>query len=969
MSRAELTHSLHLVVDAAPSRGNDVVAFGPFRLIVTRRELTENNQLVRLGSRALEILMILIRHAGEVVSKDRLLAEVWPGAVIDEGTLRVQIATLRKTLGDGTAGRRYITNVPQRGYCFVAPLVSILSPGPELVALPPIQLPMNLAKQAALPTISLIGRDDVVDSVLALLSVRRFVTIVGPGGIGKTSVALAVAHSRQREATHGTYLVDLDKITNPASVPCAIASALGLPLMTTDPAHCIAAFLEDKHVLLLLDNCEHVVSMTAQIAEQLLAAAPAIRILATSREPLHARGEWVQRLAPLRLPDAAMPASASEAKRFSAIELFVERTVASLDGFTLSDADVPYVTKICRRLDGIPLAIELAARRVGLFGLRELAIMLDDKLSLSTQGHRTAFPRHKTMLAALDWSYELLTETEKASLCCLSVFSESFSLDSALKITGGVGIDIAEAIEAMASLVDKSLLLMQQDKLTVSYRLLNTTRTYASGRRHEFFSSAAIQRQYAALVVEMLTNANRELAGKSLTDWRQDHCRKIDDVRAALEWAFSAEGDPDVAVELLVASSSIWFHLLLLNDYLAWLGKAKTVASGGQRNSSQKAQLALAIGIALLYARGPIHETLRALSEGFDLASEMNNNAVQQRALWGLCSYHHLKGDYRQALHYANQLGESARHAGNQFADLTYHRIAAASSHLMGDHAAAREHIVKALAPHYVRRNMPQGSVYQVDHLSASLMQLARILWIQGYPDRAMRTIEEALAQAEKTNQVLSVIYVLLFGACPIALWAGEIDLAHEYVLKLEVCTTDKALPFCREWARKYAQALVLMVENSESVDPIPITPDFEEPPACDSLADMLATMDIRLVGERAIERANASENGWCAPEIFRAQGEQLLKRENCREAETETETEAQAQAEQLFVRSLALAKGQGANFWILRTSLSYAGLLSAQGKVQTARQVLGDALSKFSERRGVQALLEATDFLNRLSD
>jgi tetratricopeptide (TPR) repeat protein len=414
---------------------------------------------------------------------------------------------------------------------------------------------------------------------------------------------------------------------------------------------------------------------------------------------------------------------------------------------------------------------------------------------------------------------------------------------------------------------------------------------------------------------------------------------------------------------LLVASSSIWFHLLLLNDYLAWLDKAATVGSGGQRNAAQKAQLALAIGIALLYARGPIHETWRALSEGLDLASDMNNNAVQQRALWGLCSYHHLNGDYRQALDYANQLGESARHAGNQFAKLTYHRIAAASSHLMGDHTAAREHIVRALAPHYVRRNMPHGSVYQVDHLSASLMQLARILWIQGHPDQAMRTIEDALAQAEKTNQVLSVIYVLLFGACPIAFWAGEIDLAHEYVLKLEVCTTDKALPFCREWARKYSQTLMLMEESSESVDAIPIALDVEEPLVCDSLTDMLATMDIRFVGERAIDRANAGENGWCAPEIFRAQGERPLKRENRRAAETD------AQAEQLFTRSLALAKEQGANFWILRTSLSYAGLLAARGQIQTARQVLGDALARFSEGRGVQLLLEATAFLNRLHD
>ena len=390
------------------------VSFGPFRLDPEQQLLREGDTRVVLGSRAMEILIALVERAGELVSKEELIARVWPNTFVDETNLRVNVAGLRRALRDGQAGNRYIATDPGRGYRFVAP-ISVPQPGTAIAqpAAPRIDnLPGTLTR--------VIGREPIVAALSAQLPQRRFITLVGPGGIGKTTVAIAVARSLAASYRDGVTFLDLAPIGDAKLLSSALATVLGLAIPSDNRMPGLLAHLRDRQMLLVLDSCEQVVEAAAALAEDVYAAAPGVHILATSQEPLRAAGERVHRLSPLESPAATAGLTAAEALTFPGVQLFVERAAAAnLNGFELRDGDAPVVAEICRRLDGIPLAIELATGCVDAFGVHELASRLDDRFRLLTSGRRTALPRHRTLGATLDWSYQLCPRTNAG--CCGSL--------------------------------------------------------------------------------------------------------------------------------------------------------------------------------------------------------------------------------------------------------------------------------------------------------------------------------------------------------------------------------------------------------------------------------------------------------------------------------------------------------------------------------------------------------------------
>jgi DNA-binding winged helix-turn-helix (wHTH) protein len=390
--------------------------------------LLEADRPVRLGSRAFQILIALVERPGELVSKEELIARVWPNTVVEEASVRVHVAALRRILGDGQAGNRYVATIPGRGYCFVAPVSqSDGSSGPAEVLHASTDAPEH---SLPAPLTRMVGREAIADDLAAQLLRERLITLVGPGGIGKTTVAVAVAQRLSNSYDDGVRFVDLVPLADPLLVQSAVASTLGLPVRSENSLPSLLAFLKEKRMLLVLDNCEHVIEPVAAFAAQVLAIAPGVHIFATSREPLFVSGERVKRLSPLPFPLSPNP-TAAEAMTSPAVQLFVERAAASIDGFELRSTDVPTVVEICRRLDGIPLAIELAAACVDVFGVRGLASGLDDRFRLLTRGRRTALPRHRTLAAVLDWSYGLLAEPERAILRRLSIFAGDFTLESA----------------------------------------------------------------------------------------------------------------------------------------------------------------------------------------------------------------------------------------------------------------------------------------------------------------------------------------------------------------------------------------------------------------------------------------------------------------------------------------------------------------------------------------------------------
>src|SRR5713101_1720221 len=399
--------------------------FRSFELFPEQRLLLEGDNQVRLGSRAFDILAALVERAGEVVGKEELIARAWPQTFVEEANLKIQVSALRRTLGDGHGGHRFIVTVPGRGYNFVAPV--------SVKELPVAPLPATIAPAGVhnlpLAVTRMIGRAEAEAALVSRLSRHRLVTIVGPGGVGKTTVALAVAERMIHGYEHGVWLADLAPLGDPRLVPSAVATVLGLEIRTEDPLPGLVAGLRDKQMLLLLDNCEHVIDAAANLAAAVLSGAPGVNILATSREPLGVTGESEYRLGPLHSPQPSSRLTAAEAAVFPAVQLFVERVTAIVETFALTDANAPLVVEICRRLDGLPLAIEFAAPRVEALGVEGLAAHLDDSLRLLGAGRRTAMPRHRTMRAVVDWSYGLLSEDEQRFFRALGIFTGGFACE------------------------------------------------------------------------------------------------------------------------------------------------------------------------------------------------------------------------------------------------------------------------------------------------------------------------------------------------------------------------------------------------------------------------------------------------------------------------------------------------------------------------------------------------------------
>jgi predicted ATPase/DNA-binding winged helix-turn-helix (wHTH) protein len=532
-------------------------SFGPFRLIPERQLLVGGEKPVNLGARGLELLHALVEHSGELVSKDGLIARIWPDTCVSESNLKVQIAALRRALGEGRRGDRYIATVNGRGYRFVAPVERHgVSHAQHQTAAPEHNLSLGQSHP--------LGRDDIIDALLVELPIRRFITIVGPGGIGKTTVALALANTLLEGYRDGVWLVELAALRDPGRVPSAIAAALGIP--AEEGTKALPFILRHKSMLIVLDCCEHLIDAVASIAGDIASAAPELHVIATSREPLRANGETVRRLGPLATPLKGEPLTVADAIQFPAIQLFVERATTAHQGFELNENNVKVVAEICRRLDGIALAIELAARRTDAFAASELLFLLKDRFQLLTHGRRTDLPRHQTLAAAIDWSYQLLPENERVVLRRLSVFVGTFVLESAIAVVSGDQGPKTDIAAVIGNLVAKSLISVETSGQSVQYRLLDSMRAYARQKLEQSGEVAVLLRRHAQHHLALFRRAEAEWENRSPEDWLAEHGRGIDDVRAALNWAFSDGGDADLGAALSVVSAPFWIHLSFVDE-------------------------------------------------------------------------------------------------------------------------------------------------------------------------------------------------------------------------------------------------------------------------------------------------------------------------------------------------------------------------------------------------------------------
>jgi predicted ATPase/DNA-binding winged helix-turn-helix (wHTH) protein len=453
--------------------------FGPFRLYATERRLEKDGQPVLLGSRALDILILLCERPGSVVTKQQLISHVWSGMMVDECNLRAHIGKLRRALGDGHDDARYIANITGRGYSLVA---SVVKEEVRAAATAPIE---PRVKDPPRPIPNMIGRERDVIAISKLLKERRFVTLHGPGGVGKSTVAVAVATHMMGLFADGVCFLDLGIRGSSDAVPEVLASTLALTGQTADPASQILNYLRDRQMLLVLDSCEHVIDSAAALAEAVIREAPGLTVLGTSREPMRAEGEHVYSLSSLGVPPPDTRLGAKEIWNYPSAQLFLERVIATGHRPNLTDQDAQYVAEICRKADGLPHALELAAGRVNAHGFGGTAALLGSSLALLWPGRRTALPRHRTLTAVLDWSYDLLGDLEKAVLQRLSVLDGPFDLSDAQDVAAeDHRVSRRDVVEALEYLVAKSLVATDAGGRT-RYRLLNTTRAFASAKLAE----------------------------------------------------------------------------------------------------------------------------------------------------------------------------------------------------------------------------------------------------------------------------------------------------------------------------------------------------------------------------------------------------------------------------------------------------------------------------------------------------
>lgn len=794
-----------------PAVADSVIGFGPFLLLARQHVLLRNGEPVTLGSRALYLLIALVTRAGELLEKSELISFAWPKVVVEECNLRAQIVALRRALGDD-GNFSYIVTVPGRGYRFVAP-VTVQAAGEEPLPLPVIKAEPPKLEELGLPSpaVEVIGREALIASLADQVLSQRFVTITGPGGIGKTTVAMAVAHQLAQQSNLGTCFVDLAPATSGQWVAGMLASALGLQAVTGDPLQCVAATLADSRVLLVLDNCEHVLPATADAVETLLRSAPNCCVLTTSREPLRADGERVHDLAPLQVPDADASLSASEALGWSGVQLFVERVRALDPDFVFNDADVPAVSAICRKLDSNALAIEIAAARVRTFGIQDLVGMLDGSFRLQMTGRRTALARHRSLSATLDWTYSMLSHDEQAMLRQLSVFTGSFTLDAVKAMTASSTLDPRNALPLLESLLDKSLLIAGESQLLKRYRLLETTRAYALEKLTEQGEATSTCRRHARYALGVVQEAGKSLDGLSQDIWLALYGPEINTIRSALDWAYSPSGDLPLGIELTLGGVPLWFRLSLISECRTWVDKGLASEADSPLPLRQRMllQTALASVLMLTYGTGgPMREAWRQVRED---ARDLNDAEHKLRALWGLWCDRCGCNQYTEALELAERYIALSNRGDQQ---LLGKRMRAVALFHMGDLMGAKQSIDEALGS----PSAPRSHIIDVhfDQRIAARCLKAKVMLLEGDVDPALRLIDTCVNEAITLDHPATLWYALCLGAIPLALMASNLPKVRHYLGLLQDCTTCQDLHIWRQFRLCYESILLIRQGSPE---------------------------------------------------------------------------------------------------------------------------------------------------------
>ena len=906
----------------------------------------------------MDVLLALARRQGELVTREDLFAAAWPNTFVHDSNLKVTVASLRRALREYSSECEYITTVVGRGY--------LLGTDARHEGGRRSDAELPVAAGSALPELgTVIGRDAEIAELREMVALNRLTTICGAGGLGKTTVSVAVAQLFEDEGGGSVTFVDLARVASEEFVPASLAAALGIRSDSNDSLQAVVSILVKRKALLIFDTCEHVLHAVAHVCNVLLTNTSDVRILATSRQVLRARGEKVVWLTPLEVPPPNHVGTAEDVLRYSAPQLLAARAFEKA-GYRLEDADARAFADICRRLDGAPLAIELVSSRLSGRSADVVLHELDDRFRTLRRDSPGGPLRHQTLLVTLEWSYALLTGDEAVVLRAISIFAGSFDTDSVVRVVAHRHLAPIDALDAIAGLRAKSMLSVDHSSGDLRYRLLDSTRAFAGNLLDAHGELSAVAASHARLLLEILTRAGAEHATLPARKWHSSYAGQADDLRKAIDWALHHSGDPLLGVQLVAAGLPLWHELSLGEESRRNCERALGEFDRmGCTDIPLKLKLVVGLAASNTYLSADPPETIALFEAAIRLAREAADAGAECRALSALATFTLLPSHQTAVSETLLAMRDVAIRTNDRAALWEYEQLRAHWEVLLCEFPAAHARLesLRAKMRDHSEGAVPRFQVYQRANIE---VQRGALCWLMGKPGRAVGVIEAAAREAMEVGHGLTLIHCFSRGVIFTMIECQDYERARFYTERLKDTIYRHGMAAWIPIADCYSEA----IDALSGVCPRPerlreafeklrtATIQLRQPSYYATLANAMNAIGQADDAARVVDHVfEVNPQRWVLPELLRVR------------AATLASLGRPDQVEATLRESLRVANEIGCLAWKLRSSHDLAARLLDRGAPALARQILAPVYDEFEAGDDSGDLRRSRRLLDQLAE